>query len=403
MGGSFNILPRSEIAKTAFGDLRTAELHSQFQGSFEYTVDNSDLNDKVEVAGGDISQASGMAVVATSTTTGSSAFLSSKQHARYKAGFGGVSRFTVLFTEPVADTEQYIGLVDEAGSTAAFKNGYIVGYDGLTLGYHRFQNDTKITKAIADWDDPLDGSGASRATISPTNLNVFFIQYQYLGAGAIKIYFEKQDGTIVLVHTEKYAGLFSEPSTHNPNFHFGIHVNNKATSDNLTIKCASYAYLVEGRTSLIELHQPQNSSGTQEKLTVTAEVAILTIRNRATYASKNNFIDIQIEGVSASIEANSANNLANIRIVKDTLLGGTPVFSNINTNNSVVEIDTSGTTLTGGTEVVLPISLAGKNDTGFRDTVNLRLLLGSGETLTISGASVNSATIRAGISWRELF
>ena len=32
---------------SAFGDLRTIELSPQFQGSFEYTVDNTDLFEKM--------------------------------------------------------------------------------------------------------------------------------------------------------------------------------------------------------------------------------------------------------------------------------------------------------------------------------------------------------------------
>ena len=38
---------------TAFGDMRTAELSPQFQGSFEYTVDNTEINTNTVVNGGD--------------------------------------------------------------------------------------------------------------------------------------------------------------------------------------------------------------------------------------------------------------------------------------------------------------------------------------------------------------
>ena len=136
---------------TAFGDLRTAGLHPQFQGSFEYTVDNTELTTNAVVAGGTVTQASGMAVVGTSTTTASSALLQSKIAARYRAGLGGLVRFTTLFTTAVAATEQYIGIVDETGSSAAFKNGYMVGYDGETFGFHRFQNDSKNHLRLRLW------------------------------------------------------------------------------------------------------------------------------------------------------------------------------------------------------------------------------------------------------------
>lgn len=400
--GDANPLPVAEKSRTAFGEILTGQLSPQFQGSFEYTVDNTDLNTNIIANGGTVTQASGMGVVGTSTTTASTACFQSKQHARYKSGLGGVDRFTALFTAPVAETEQYVGLADEVGSSAAFKNGYMVGYDGTTFGFHRFQNDAKITTNLADWDDPLDGTGASGIAIDQTKLNIFFIQYQYLGAGAIIVWYEKPNGDIVKVHTVQYANLNTEPSTHNPNFHHMIWVNNKGTTANLIIKSSSYAYFVEGNTSFIELHQPLNASGTQSKGGVTIEVAIYTIRNKASYASKTNFIDVVLLEAGASIEADSANNLGNFRIVKNATLGGTPSWSDINANNSVIEIDTAGTTVTGGTELGAGL-LAGKNDKTIKSLIQNKIILNPGESLTVAGTSVNSATFNAQNTWRELF
>jgi hypothetical protein len=393
----------ADIPKTAFGEVLVGQLSPQFQGSFEYTVDNTDLNTNTEVNGGTVTQASGMAVVGSSTTTTSTALFQSKQHAKYRPGLGGNSRFTALFTSPVATTEQYIGIADETGSSAAFKNGYMVGYDGATFGFHRFQNDSKITIAQADWDDPLDGTGASGMTIDQTKINVFEIRYQYLGAGKIQLCIEDDStGDFVAVHTVLYANNFTEPSTHNPNSHHTMWVNNAGTTDNIILKSASYAYFVEGKTSFVELHQPENSSGTKEKTSVTTEVAIFTIRNKATYASKTNFIDVVMLRIGGSIEASSANNLGTLRVVKNATLGGIPSYSDVNTNNSVIEIDTSGTTVTGGKEIVA-VELAGKNDRDKIPLIDSKIILNPGESITVAGGSANSATMRSQGAWRELF
>ena len=388
---------------TAFGELLVGQLSPQFQGSFEYTVDNTDLNINTEINGGTVTQASGMGIVTTSTTTESSALFQSKQHAKYRPGLGGLSRFTALFTSPVADTEQYIGIMDETGSSAAFKNGYAVGYDGTTFGFHRFQNDSKITIAQVDWDDSMDGTGTSGMTLDQTKINVFEIRYQYLGAGKIQLCIEDDStGDFVVVHTVLYANNFTEPSTHNPNFHHTMWVNNAGTTDNLILKSASYSYFVEGKTSFVELHQPENVSGTKEKTTVTTEVAIFTIRNKSTYASKTNFIDVVMLGIGGSIEASSANNLGTLRVVKNATLGGTPSYSDINTNNSVIEIDTSGTTVTGGKEIVA-VELAGKNDRDKTPLIDNKIILNPGESITVAGSSANSATMRSQTAWRELY
>ncbi len=391
---------------TAFGEALVGQLHPQFQGSFEYTVDNTDLNTNTVVNGGTVTQASGMAVVGTSTTTASTALFQSKQHARYRAGLGGVIRFTARFTSPVAGTEQYIGIMDEAGSSEAFKNGYAVGYNGTTFQFLRWHNDSLTAIDQADWNVDTLGAGAlnpSGLTLVQTNLNVFFIPYQFLGAGAIYFFVENQNtGLPMLVHIIKYSNLNTEPSVHNPNFFHTMWVANKATTSDIILRSSSYAYFIEGKTGLIELHQPQNSTDIREKTTITTETAIFTIRNKATYASKTNFIDILMLRVFASIEAASANNLANIRVVKNATIGGTPSYSDINTNNSVIEIDTAGTTVTGGTVLDAGL-LAGKNDEVPLPLIDDRAILNPGETLTVAGESANSATIDAIGIWRELF
>jgi hypothetical protein len=393
----------SDLALTAFGDLRVAELTPIIQNSFEYTVDNTDITTNTTVAGGTVTQANAMAVVGTSTTTASTALLQSQRHAKYRAGLGGLMRFTTLFETSVADTEQYIGLADTSGSTAAFKNGYMVGFDGTAFGFHRFQNDTKISVPQSSWDDPLDGTGDSGVTLDTTKLNVWAIRYQYLGAGVIELWYEKPDnGHLVKVHTVNYPNTNTSPSVYNPNFHLTMWADNKATTTDLVIKSGSLAYFIEGKTKHYELHQPQYSSGTIELAGVTTELAVFTINNKSTYASLTNFIDILMELLSISVEASSANNLAKVRLVKNATLGGVPSYSDINTSNSVVEIDTAGTTVTGGVEVA-SLQLAGKNDRLLFDITRYDVILAPNESMTVAVSSANSATFDASLLWKELF
>lgn len=389
---------------TAFGDLRTAMLSPIFQYSFEYTVSNTDLVTNVLTNGGTVTQSSGMAVVGSSTTTVSTACMQSKKRAKYKAGLGGLFRFTTLFeTGGVAATEQYAGLADEAGSSAAFENGYMIGFDGTVFGLHRFQNDVKTSIAQSAWDDPLDGTGSSGMTLDTSKLNVWEIRYQYLGAGAITLHVEDDStGEFVTVHKILYANLNTSPSCFNPNFLGVFYVDNAGTTTDLVLKTSSMAYFVEGQEELKEVHRPIFASGVKSKTSVTTEVPILTIRNKTTYASKSNFIEIIIELVSASVEANTANNLAELRMVKNATLGGTPSWSDISATNSVVEVDNAATSLSGGEEL-LDTELAGKNDKDRLVLQEFKILVEPGETITIAGQSVGSATMKASVSWRELF
>ncbi len=403
---SSQIVPATDpqtLATTAFGETLVGQLYPQFQYSFEYTVGNTDLTENIVANGGTVTQASGMAVIGTSTTTASTALMESFRHAKYRAGIGGLARFTALFSAPIATGEQYIGILDEVGSSATFKNGYAIGYDGVTFGVHRFQNDAKITVALANCDDPLDGTGASGMTIDQTKINVFEIRFQYLGAGMIEYLVEDDStGRFVVFHKVLYANNNTEPSIHNPNFHLIIWVDNAGTTTDLVIKTGSFGFFTEGTTTFIELQQPQNSSGLKEKTGVTTEVAIFTIRNKTTYASKSNYIDIFVENLLGSIEASNANNLGSVRLVRNATLGGTPSYADINTANSTVEIDTAGTTVTGGKEIVV-LPLAGKNDKDNFNLTSFRTMIKHGETLTVAGNSASSATIDAALLWRELF
>ena len=179
-------------------------------------------------------------------------------------------------------------------------------------------------------------------------------------------------------------------------------VNNGGTTSDITLSSATYSYFTEGMTEFIETHQPQFSSGIQQKTSITTEVAIFTIRNKTTYASMPNFIDVIFEAASASVEASAASNLASVRMVKNGTLGGSPSYSDINTPDSVIEIDTSATTVTGGIEL-LGTPLAGKNDKEIMNMVPFQFILNPGETMTFSATSAGSATINMGVLWKELF
>lgn len=387
---------------TAFGDNRVAELSPQIQQSFDYTVSNTDLNEIIVTGSATVTQVTALAKVSSGTTAGSIGRLKGAHHCKYRAGLGGLARFSGMFTAPVAGTEQYIGIMDEAGVSADFLNGFAIGYRGTTMTVARWQNDVLFEVVRSAWDDPLDGTGSSGLNIDFTKLNPFDIQYQYLGAGPIRFFVENPNtGVPYCFHIIKYGNINITPSTYNPNYHFQMYVDNVATTSDLSVYCGSYGFFVEGKTSFIEIHQPQFSSQNRQKTAVTTEVAIFTIRNKSTYAGKVNYIDITPKRFSASIEAASANNLGGIRMVKNATLGGTPVWTDINTTNSVMDIDVAGTTVTGGTQLIGTF-LAGKNDKHFEALTDYDIIIHPGETLTFAASSVASATINVVCFWKEL-
>jgi hypothetical protein len=90
-----------------------------------------------------------------------------------------------------------------------------------------------------------------------------------------------------------------------------------------------------------------------------------------------------------------------IKIIKNTTLGGTPAYTNISTNDSIVEYDTAGTTITGG--VIFFSFNMGKEDTRIIDIENLKEFIEANETITVaanSGGGTNP-DVFASINWIE--
>lgn len=396
-------IPQKEVPKSAFGDTRITELAPIVQGTFEYTVDNAELNTNTIGGSATITQGSGMGTLATTTTTGSSALLQSKQHAKYRAGLGGLLRFTAIFNGgSSAATQSLAGLADETGSTATFKNGYMIGWEGTTFGVHRYQNDTLTSVALASCDDPLDGTGISGMTLDETKLNVYAIQFQYLGAGRINFLVEDDaTGDFVIFHSILYANLHTSPSVYNPNFNFTAFVDNGATTDALDLSTASYAYFVEGYSGQKEIHRPQQGTGIVTRASVTTEVPIFTIRNKTTYASKTNFIDILLESWGVNSSASGTTNTTEVILIFNGSLTGAS-YSDIESNNSVVDIDTAASAVSGGKRF-LPVFLAGKEAADGGDLFKYDIILHPGDTCTVAAASSSTATIKASLLWKELF
>lgn len=402
--GTLNPMPvaTTSTQQTTFGEVLTGSLSPQIQGTFVYTVDNSTQNTNTTTGSGTVTQSNAKAVISTGTTTGSDAMLQTVSSGHYNAGVGSVARFTAMFTSPVASTEQYIGLMDETGSSETFKNGLAVGYTGTTFGLHRWKNDTLTTVNQEDWLDPLDGSGPSGMTLDHTKLNIFVIRFRYLGAGIIELLLEDSaTGNFILAHRVYYTNRFTEPHSFNPNYRFTIFSDNESTTSDLVVSCASYSYFVEGETRYKDFQTPKFSTPISSKTNITTETNIVTIRNKSTYASKTNFINILINSISVSEEASQPSNQCELRILKNATLGGSPSYSDIDTTDSVIEYDTAGTTITGGTQLGV-IFLSGKNDKQNMNYIDLNIIVNPGETLTLAVSSRETATIKASVSWQEL-
>ncbi len=374
-------------SKTAFNELSVAETTPTFQAGFPYNI-NTGLFNTATTGSGAITQENAKAKVDTTAATSSSATLTSHDRLKYDHGEGAVVRFAGYFTTGVAGSQQLMGV-----GTA--DDGLFFGYNGATFGVMRRQNGSDNWVAQSAWsEDPCDGT-ASFPSMDFTKGNVFQIKFQWLGFGEIDFYIENPDtGALVCIHRIKYANTATNPSVFNPTFPFFADAENTTNNTSIVVYCSSAMLGIEGKNQDIGvIHAVENGkAGISTTLT-----NILTIRNRSTFASKTNQSFIKLALVDVAVDGTKP---SDFELILNTTLGGTPSYTDIDTNVSIAEYDTAGTTISGGRVLFAP-TLA-KSDSRTVDLSPWRILLNPGDMITIA-AKASSGTIDAEVSltWVE--
>ena len=383
------------LPRGAFGELETVDPTPVVQADFVYNV-NADMVDSTVTGSGTVTQASAMVVLETTAATSSSAMVETKRYLKYRPGQGCHIRGTALFTTGVANSEQLFGCGDS-------QDGLFFGYDGTSFGIMSRNNSVDTWVAQADWNkDKMDGTGgASNPTgqnLDPTKGNVYQISFQWLGFGYIEFAVEDSStGRFVPVHALQYANANTVPSLLNPSFPILWSVENTTNNTNITLKGASCVGEIEGKIVYLG---PTNAIGNSKTAVTTVFTNILTIRNKSTYQSVTNRTPIIPLKYSISVDGNKP---AEFQLIKNTTLGGTPSYTDISTNTSVVDYDTAGTTITGG-QVIDFGTLGATGTVSESGTATTDIIVLPGDTLTIAvRATATTTDATVAIRWVEDF
>jgi len=402
-GGAYNnvaIEPVSnalqvDIPRSAFGEVEVVEPTPVVQADFIYNV-NADVVDSTVTGSGTVTQADSMVVLQTTAATSSSAKVETKRYLKYRPGQGCHVRGTALFTTGVANSEQLFGAGDSV-------DGLFFGFNGTSFGIMTRNDSVDTWVAQVDWNgDKMDGTGgASNPTgqnLDPTKGNVYQINFQWLGFGLIEFAIEDATtGRFVPVHQVRYANANTVPSLLNPSFPILWSVENTTNNTNITVKGASCVGEIEGK---IEYLGPTNAIGNSKAGVTTTLTNIITIRNKSTYQTITNRTPINLLKYSISVDGNKP---AEFQLIKNTTLGGTPSYTDISTNTSVIDYDTAGTTISGG-QVIDFGTLGATGSASESGTSTTDIILLPGETLTLAvRASATTTDATAAIRWVEDF
>lgn len=247
-------------------------------------------------------------------------------------------------------------------------------------------------------EDVMDGSGGSGMTLDTTKGNVYQIRYQWLGFGMIRFYIEDSvTGMFKLVHKIQYANANTDPSIDNPTLPIYLRVGNTSNTSDIVLKTASLAGFIEGNE---EFRGPSRAETAFNTSVGTTIIPILSIRNKIVYQGKLNRVKIRQQILSL---ATDATNIIKFRLLLDPVLIGSS-WSDVDTNTSVAQVDTSATSCTGGIEL-LSIDLT-KTDSELINISNLNAFLLPGNHITITAQAVAGSSnqdVTVSNNFMELF
>lgn len=231
----------------------------------------------------------------------------------------------------------------------------------------------------------------------PTNLNIYKIQYGFLGTANISFYiYDPNKGDFVLVHEIEWANTGTATHLGSPNLKVGwTSASLGSSGTNLTVQGASAGMFLQGD----EVLKNNTFSKTNSKASVsTTSTNIITIKNRLVYGLRHNLG--KIIPLQVSID-NDHNKGSIIEIIRNPTVSGTYNNQYIDEFNSIAVYDTGGTTVTGGTVIATRlISAAGS---AILDLTDLKSEILPEDTLVVAAKTISgtSTTITASITWKE--
>lgn len=288
--------------------------------------------------------------------------------------------------ESVGDEVRILSIIDGPEGAYAFTSATAVG---------TISQEVAGVAISEEWIQQANWNGTA-VTIDPTKGNVYQIQFQYLGFGAIKFFIEDSEtGDFVLVHTIQYSNTSISTSVSNPTFRVGWAAQNRGNTTDIVTKGASCGAFIEG--------DGKQSDDTRCKFVEatgigTTETTILTMRN--SFEFKNRVNRVELQPILLTLGTDTAKT-ATFIIRKNPEITGDVIYSEIDPN-SPLHVSEDNNSVTGG-----KIMMAFNANNGSFPLAELegKLLFLPRDVLTISAkvSSGAASEMQASFTFREDF
>lgn len=388
--GNLNVRLRAPVS--AFGDVRVSELNPSAQADFAYGI-NSNLFTITNVGVGVATGATGLAVISSGASANSSSTLVSRRRLKYRAGQGGLVRFTAIFSTGAAGNTQLAGI-------GTVNDGYFFGYTGTSYGilYRTSANGTLINNWIpkTSWNvDKMDGTTRSGVNLDPTKGNVYQIAYTYLGFGNITFsVYSPETSDFVTVHTLKYPNTTTTQLVRNPTMPFYFTSQNTTNTTNISVRSASIAQFNEG----IQKFLGPSYAFDNTVATTIAGVNCLALRNATGFGGIDNQSYIRPRSLSIGT-ISTASAVTTLQIYLNPTFGTTPTWTAIDAANSITSTTTTASTVSGG--VVVFNMACGSASSNLIDLTEFLIFAGPGDVLAFVVKSPANTTTSVAVNWTE--
>lgn len=307
-----------------------------------------------------------------------------------------------IATDAVWDTSGWIVWQNDddvyflSGTVGARSGTYAVSSGGtLTGSYTQRQagaanSDTFVS--LDEWDfEPYRG-------FDPTKGNVYEISFGWLGHAPIEFrVLDPVRGYYRSVHTLRVANESTAPSFNNPNMQIGCIAASLGSTTALECAFNSLAGFVDGPRSWFR--DPRSTLA--ETLGVGSTLTnILTVRNAQAFNGRVNFGDVYPQWASFTASSASGTRPVQFYVIKNATLAGEPNWQWIDNGHSRVEVDTSGTTVTGGDKIdSVSTTSSGEREMSWGQN---QMVLAPYETLTLAALRTSGTTdVAASLRWVE--
>lgn len=327
----------------AFGRLRVSNPQTLFDSQLQY--DEMDLvwNEKLTGSGAFVHDANGSFGEMNVTTASGDRVIRQSPYQRYQPGKSQLVLITFDFVEAVTNCRKCVGYFD-------VDNGVFLELDGSAVSMilrSKVSGSVVNTKvAQADWnEDTFNGSGPSEVTLDPTKSQLLWIDLEWLSVGTVRVGFFI-NGVPHTVHSFHNANLINKSymTTANLPVRYEI-INDAIISGNTKMRALCCSVMSEGGFAEDFGFEFAVGNGVTP-IAVTTRRAILSIRPKATFNSITNRALILPQDFGFFPQTNPGF----LEVVYNATLGGTPDWNSVN-DDSLVEFDIAGTTVTGGVTI----------------------------------------------------